>query len=124
MSLSTSRQMALDIADRLTSVEPSTVTRYFAGAAIRIGGAQIGFVMKNSLYFRVDDESRPQFEALESRPFSYKTSARNVLVASYYEVPADVLDDDDRLNDWATAAYRAARSSPDNKQKKAAGAAS
>jgi hypothetical protein len=46
-----------------SEVRPIAVRRFFGCAALVIDGLQIGFVMKRSLYLRVDDLS-----LLSSRP--------------------------------------------------------
>ena len=108
MKAATARDLAVDIAGRIDGLGPIGVGRFFAGAALLADGVQFGFVMKGTLYLRVDDASRPDFEALGARPFSYAGSSKIVTVASYYEVPEDVLEDADELCGWATRARRAA----------------
>jgi DNA transformation protein len=83
--------------------------RFFGGTALLLEGVQFAFVMKGSLYLRVDGESRREFEALGLKPFRYATRARAVDVASYYGAPAAVLDDPEALCRWARRAHVAAR---------------
>jgi len=64
--------------------------------------------MNGSLYLRVDDRTRPAFEALGAAPFTYGARSKRVTVAKYYEAPSEVLDDPDLLSRWATDAHRAA----------------
>ena len=110
MSLGQAREQAAEIAERIGIVGPITVTRFFGGAGLSIDGVQFAFVMKGSLYLRVDDASRPHFERHRSEPFRYHTGARSVTVASYYEVPSEVIDNRDALADWALRARDAALS--------------
>jgi DNA transformation protein len=108
MTAATARDLALDIAGRIERLGPVGVKRFFAGAALAAGGVQFGFVMKGALYLRADDESRPDFEALGARPFSYMGRSKVVTVASYYEAPAEVLENAEELCVWAVRAHRAA----------------
>lgn len=48
--------------------------------------------------FKVDDETRPDYEAAGS--IQYKSMP-------YWDVPGDVLDDPDRLSEWAAKAIAA-----------------
>jgi DNA transformation protein and related proteins len=70
MSPISARDQALDIAERINTPGRVTVSRFFAGAALVADGVQFGFVMKGSLYLRVDDKSRVAFEALGAAPFT------------------------------------------------------
>lgn len=108
MSVEAARNLALDIAGRLREVRPIVVRRFFGGAALVIDGLQIGFVMKGSLYLRVDDLSRAKFEALGAAPFTYASAGRTVTVAHYYEAPVEIIDDPDKLRPWVEEARRAA----------------
>jgi DNA transformation protein len=60
------------------------------------------------LYFRTDVASRPEYERQGMRPFA--PSAGQVL-KNYYEVPADRLEDDTLLCEWAKKAVEAQRNS-------------
>lgn len=108
MNTDAARSFALDIAERLRGVGEIAIRRFFGGAALVSDGLQIGFVMKGILYLRVDDLSRASFEALGAAPFTYAGAGRTVTVACYYEAPAEILDDPDKLRDWAQEARRAA----------------
>jgi DNA transformation protein len=108
VSVAAARSLALDIAEHLRGAGDIAVRRFFGGAALVIDGLQVGFVMKGSVYLRVDDGSRPVFEALGALPFTYGSAGRSVTVARYYETPAEIVDDPERLRDWAKEARRAA----------------
>ncbi|SDR30740.1 Transcriptional regulator of competence genes, TfoX/Sxy family [Rhizobiales bacterium GAS113] len=108
MSLDTARARALEIAIQLGSLGTITVSRFFGGAALLADGVQFAFVIKGSLYLRVNEESRPAFEALGAAPFSYAGRSKSVTVASYYEAPAEIVDDADELRNWAARSRQAA----------------
>jgi len=116
--LHSARERALEIAERIETLGPVGVSRFFSGAGLIAQGVHFGFVIRGSLYLRVDDETRPTYEALGAAPFSYPGRSKTVTVASYYEVPGDVVEDSDELGRWATAALRAAQAAAMNKGKK------
>lgn len=118
--MNAARALAADIAERIDGLGPVSVRRFFGGAALVADGVQVAFVIKGSLYLRVDEESRADFEAHGSAPFSYSGAAKTVTVASYYEAPAEILDDDEELSEWVERAYRAARAAPASKRKRPA----
>lgn len=111
MARNESLERAAEIAAMLEPAGRVTIVRMFGGAALRLDGVQFGLVIGGTLYLRVDDASRPAFEAAGSRPFSYTARDRTVTVASYYEAPETLFDDEDELALWtrrACAAYAAA----------------
>ncbi|WP_390342629.1 TfoX/Sxy family protein [Variovorax boronicumulans] len=99
---------ALELAESLGAMGPIEVKRFFGGFGLVQAGVQFAFVMKGTLYLRVDDATRPEFERLGAVPFSYATSASTVKVASYYEAPVDALEDPHALREWATKALASA----------------
>ena len=62
-----------------------------------------------TLYFVVDDQTRPKFEALGMQPFSYDKKTGSVIVRKYYTAPESLLDDEELMMEWAQAALAAAR---------------
>jgi TfoX/Sxy family transcriptional regulator of competence genes len=87
---------------------PITVSRFFGGAALRAGGVQFAFVMRGSLYLRVDADGRASLAALGAAPFSYAGRSATVTVASYIEAPDQIVADPDELLRWARRAQRVA----------------
>jgi DNA transformation protein len=67
-------------------------------------------VMSGTLYFVVDSSTRPNYEAFGSKCFSYSTKKKIVAVKKYYSVPADIIEDQDRLIALAKDAIRVANS--------------
>ncbi|KAA1185989.1 TfoX/Sxy family protein [Rhizobium tropici] len=104
----TTHNLALDLATRIEGLGAISVRRFFGGTALIADGIQFGFIMKGSLYLRVDDASRPRFEALGMNPFSYPGRGKTVTVSSYYAAPDDIFDDNEQLREWAADAYQAA----------------
>jgi DNA transformation protein and related proteins len=108
MSPRSSRDRALELAGQLSVIGPIEITRFFGGAGLACEGIQFAFVMKGTLYLRVDDHTRPAFEALDAAPFAYAGRVGIVTVASYYALPDEIADDPDDLLRWAERAHRAA----------------
>lgn len=98
-----SREYLDYIADQLKAFGPVTMKRMFGGAGLYHQGAFFGLVADDTLYFKVDDTNKADYEAAGSGPFKpFGTYAM-----SYYEVPADVLEDPDELGQWARKAFKA-----------------
>jgi DNA transformation protein and related proteins len=119
MTQSAARELAIELAERMMLAQPVTVVRFFSGAGLVAGGVQFGFVITGSLYLRVDDQTRAAYIAAGAAPFSYRGRSKPVTVASYFEAPSDVIDDRERLTQWAADALRAARAAKKKKTKRA-----
>lgn len=84
------------------------MTRFFAGSRLSLDGVQFGFIVKGVLYLRVEEASRGGNEAVGCQPFSYATRTRQVTVASYYQAPAETIDEPTVLRELAMQARVAA----------------
>ncbi|NKJ91628.1 competence protein TfoX [Rhizobium leguminosarum bv. viciae] len=100
-------RLALDFAGQIAPAGCIDIRRFFGGSALVRNGAQFGFVMKGTLYLRVDEAMRAEFEADGSEPFSYSAAGREVTVRRYYAVPAHVIDDPALLHSYAERALHA-----------------
>ena len=103
------RERASEIADQLSALGPIGVARFFGGAGLKADGVQFAFVINGTLYFRTDEGGRATYEALGSRPFRYDGRSGEVVVTSYWEVPSEILEDEEELGRWAGRAIEAAR---------------
>jgi DNA transformation protein len=83
--------------------------RLFGGSGLRIDGELFAVILRNTLYFVVDDQTRPRFEAAGMGPFTYARKSEQRAIPRWYELPEDVLMDSDELRDWMRAALGAVR---------------
>ncbi|UFW78457.1 TfoX/Sxy family protein [Rhizobium sp. SU303] len=107
MSSGATRQLALDFASQIAPAGCVDIRRFFGGSALVRNGTQFAFVMKGTLYLRVDAAMRAEFEADGCEPFSYRAAGREVTVRRYYAVPAHVIDDPALLRSYAERAVHA-----------------
>jgi DNA transformation protein and related proteins len=96
------------ILDLLAPLRP-TAKRMFGGVGIMLNGSMFALLTRDELFFRVDDTTRPRFEAAGCSPFGYNRAGRDVLIASYYAVPSDLYDQQEELLRWASDAAAAAQ---------------
>ena len=86
-----------------------TMRRMFGKTGVFCGGAMLGMVTDNTLYFRVDDHNRAIFkEAEASPPLNYRKGGVLIDLA-FWRVPERLFDEPDELVEWARAALAAAR---------------
>jgi DNA transformation protein and related proteins len=102
--MAVSREYLEYIIDQLNAFGSVDARRMFGGAGIYHDGVFFGLVADDNLYFKVDDGNRADYEAAGSGPFR----PFGTYSMSFYEVPADVLEDSDDLKKWATKAVAAA----------------
>lgn len=95
-----------------------TIRPMFSGYGISVDGINFAMALRAGLYFRADERTIPQFEAEGSKPFQYQTSARTVIVGSYWQLPARLFDDTEELSVWARAALAAAQRAALKKRRK------
>ena len=86
----------------------------FGGHGLYADGTFFGFVLKDILYLKADDESRPRFLAARLKPFVYNKRRSR----SYYRAPPEALESPDAALDWARTALAAALRSKKRKKKR------
>ena len=97
------------LTDLFADFGPVTLRRMFSGYGISADGTNFALALRAGLYFRVDEETIPQFEAEGSKPFQYTTREKTVTVNSYWQLPARLFDDAEELAVWARLALGAAQ---------------
>ena len=118
--MAASPQFKAFLEELLEPLGPVVFKRLFGGDALTLGGVTFAFIMGETLYFRVDDESRPAFEDAGMECFSYSTKQRRVQVRSFYATPEELYDDGDEFRDWARTALTVAQGAAQEKAAKAA----
>ncbi|MBL8269727.1 TfoX/Sxy family protein [Steroidobacter sp.] len=95
------------VLEQLAKLPSVSYRRMFGGAGLYSDATFFAIIASDTLYFKVDDETRPVYESRGMGAFRpYKD--RPEWSMSYFEVPADVLEDADELIVWARGAVRAA----------------
>ena len=65
----------------------------FGGYGIFHEGVMFALIADDTLYFKVNESNRAMYEQSGSKPFPHGIS--------YWEVPAELLEEDSRLHEWA-----------------------
>ncbi|MBI3898857.1 MAG: TfoX/Sxy family protein [Gammaproteobacteria bacterium] len=116
--MTANREYVTYVLDLLEPVLPVRTNRFFGGVGISSGPAQFAMIMKNSLYFVVDDTTRPTYERAGMGAFSYVTKKGRIQVRRYFELPEEILLDPVELLSWARESIRIARDETRKKKKK------
>ena len=96
------------VIEQLARTTPGIRARSMFGG-VGIYASQLFFALldDDTVYFKVDDATRPQFVERGMSPF--RPYGEDGEVMQYYEVPADVLEDPETLGAWVEAAIAVAR---------------
>lgn len=95
------------VLDQLSRAAPRIRARsMFGGVGIYGGDLFFALIADDTLYFKVDDSNRPDFERLGMRPFQPYGEAGEVM--QYYQVPAEMLEDVEALRPWVEKAMSVA----------------
>ncbi len=97
-----------------------TTRRFFGGKGLYIDGVITAFIIRDLLYFKVDDQTRPEFEAEGSAAFTYETRNGTQTINGYYSAPDVVFDDQRAMQYFASLARLAAARASSAKPKKTA----
>jgi DNA transformation protein len=94
------------------------VTAMFGGWGFYANERFFAIVGDDAFYVKVDDISRPEFEALGLEPFRYEMRDRQAVI-DYYLPPAAALDNRELLCVWARKGIAAAERAAAKKKKRA-----
>ena len=100
-----------------------TAKPMFGGLCLFHEGIPFALVAFDTLWFKVDGENGPAFDARELPRFSYTTKTGRTSVMSYARAPEEVYDDPDVFAEWARGAIGAARRAAAEKAKPKTGRA-
>lgn len=93
------------IIDMLRDWHPVTTKRMFGGFALYKQGQVFALILNDTLYFKVDDSNRADYEMAGSEPFIYEAKGKPITI-SYWQVPAELFDDVETLAQWAERSYQ------------------
>jgi DNA transformation protein len=102
------------VLEQLGRVDGVSSRRMFGGAGLYSHECFFGLIAEDTLYLRVDDANRARYVTRgmgRFRPYA----DRPELSMNYYEVPAEVLENDAELGLWAAESIAAARTASENK---------
>ena len=105
------------ILDLLSPIGNVTARAMFGGYGIYSNGIIFAIIADDTLYFKVDDTNRSDYENKGSEPFVYEAKNKKNIVMSYWQVPIDLFDDSELLCDWANTSCQISRQNKKRKSK-------
>ncbi len=86
---------------------PISVRKMFSGYGIYHQDLMFGLVSDDTLYLKADAENASHFEKEGLGRFEYLTDGK-VMKMSYYQAPAEILEDSEQAAIWARRSFDAA----------------
>jgi DNA transformation protein and related proteins len=96
------------VIELLASLEDVNSRSMFGGYGIFSAGDMFALISGTALFLKVDDSNRAVYEAASSNQYGSMP---------YFHVPTEVLEDQDKLLDWAQTSISVARAAPKKKRK-------
>ena len=90
--------------DQLYGLEGVTAHAMFGGHGLYLGGTFFGIIFKGRLYFKTNGTTRPVYVERGMKVFRPNPGQT---LKNYFEVPADILEEPERLAAWAQDAIEA-----------------
>jgi DNA transformation protein and related proteins len=97
------------VLEQLAGLDGVSARRMFGGVGLYCDELFFGLIDDDTLYLRVNDDNRADYAVrgmAQFRPYA----DRPEVSMSYYEIPADVLEDPGQLVEWARRSVAAAAS--------------
>ena len=89
------------VLDQLHSLEGVSCRAMFGGYGLYLGADFFGIVYDGRLYFKTDESTRQKYRERGMGPFA---PGGETVLKSYYEVPEEIVEDDEELASWAREA--------------------
>jgi DNA transformation protein len=103
------------ILDQLQELDGVEARRMFGGYGLYQDETFFGIVHKDRVYFKIDDSTVGEYRKRKMKPF--RPTARQTL-KSYYQVPLEILEDAERLGEWAAQAISCQESTHNSTRRK------
>ena len=81
----------------------------FGGHGLYLDDVMFGLIAYDTLYLKTDDQTRGDFEKAKSKPFSFESERKGLVITSYWQCPDAALKDARKLRQWVGKAHEAAR---------------
>jgi DNA transformation protein len=81
----------------------------FGGYGIFHEGLMFALISEDSLYFKVNESNRDMYKRTQSKPFPHGIS--------YWEAPAEVLEENTKLHEWANISIEIAHETAKKKRR-------
>src|SRR5262245_20497749 len=106
------------LVDHLAPLGEARGRAMFGGFGVYLDGLIIGIIAFDTFFLKTDETNRPAFEAAGAQPFAYQRGGEPAVSTTYWECPADVLEEPDRLREWTAKSLAVSRRSQAQNKKR------
>lgn len=106
--MSSSPEFAAHCLELLSPLGAARSRRMFGGHGFYVDDLFIGLGSGDRLYLKVDEQSRPRFEAAGCEPFDFDTKDGKRVVLGFWSAPDEALESPMLMQPWARLAMQAA----------------
>ena len=92
----------------------------FGGHGLYLDDLFFGLIAYDKFYLKTDEQNRGDFVMAKTKPFSFESARKGLVVTSYWQCPDAVMKDGRKLRQWIGKALDAARRKKTAKPKRAA----
>ncbi len=93
------------VVEQLAAWSAVSVRKMFGGAGLYREETMFAVIADDVAYLKVDDSNRDDFVRASSAPFEPYPDKIKTTLRTYYEIPADVLENPDELAQWAERSW-------------------
>ena len=97
------------VVEQLSGWGKVSVRKMFGGAGLYREATMFAVLAEDIAYLKVDDSNRDDFLRAGSAPFEPYPDKIKTTIRTYYEIPADVLENPPELARWAQRSWLIAR---------------
>src|SRR5689334_4678148 len=107
------------VLEQLAGLRAVSSRRMFGGVGLYSDGTFFAVIDNDTLFFKVNDETRPKY--IERRMGPFRPMPDMPPMTGYYQVPPGVLEDGDEMTVWGKEAVGVGERTPKGKRKKEEG---
>jgi DNA transformation protein len=105
------------VVEQLGGVRELSHRKMFGGVGLYSGEWFFGVIDNDTLFFKVDDETRPKYKKRKMPAFA-PIPGKQPMESGYYQVPPSVIEDADEMAAWAREAIAVAQRAPAKQRKR------
>jgi DNA transformation protein len=102
------------IVEQLAAVRDVSTKRMFGGVGLYSVDTFFAILDNDTVFFKVDEKTVVRYRRRKMPPFE---PTPGDVMQGYYQVPVDVLEDQDAMAEWAAEAIEVGRRAPKRKKK-------
>jgi DNA transformation protein len=114
--VSVSESFLTFVLEQLAAVREVSHKRMFGGIGLYSGEWFFGVIDNDTLFFKVDDQTRPKYKKKKMTAFAPMPG--EAAMEGYYQVPPSVLEDVDAMGEWAAEAVSVSKRAPARRRKR------